>query len=97
MSRDRAEIRKNRIKKIRKRLRLAKDKFHWDDDDIKPGYLTNNNYLNETTYNAKTNTRKAHSNYRRPGGFGEDMKWKPHDQRQIDGMDNQIDEIKDEA
>lgn len=87
MNRNRAEQRKNKWKKIRQRLELLKNLNQLFDDPI--GKLTNNNYVNMGGY-IKTNVRKAHTNYRRPGGCGENEKWKPHDQRQLDDMMDQL-------
>jgi len=100
MNRDRSEIRKNRWKKIRQRIELMKNKipriFPYDESVLEvDGKYANNNYVNNGG-RIKTNVRKAHSNYRRPGGFGEDKNWCPHDKRQLDDMDEQESEYKNE-
>lgn len=91
MNRDKLEMRKNRWKKIRQRIELVISKWGRGQHPypfLDEGKYANNNYVNKGGY-IKTNVRKAHSNYRRPGGFGEDKNWCPHDQRQIDDMDSQ--------
>jgi hypothetical protein len=88
MNRDRAELRKNRLKKIKQRIRTLINMWGSGYPLLEPGKYENNNYVNMGGY-IKTNVRKAHSNYRRPGGFGKDKNWCRHDQRQIDDMDLQ--------
>lgn len=94
MNRDRSELRKNRLKKIKQRIQTiintwGSGQYPYENPPLlEPGKYENNNYVNMGGY-IKTNVRKAHSNYRRPGGFGKDKNWCPHDQRQIDDMDLQ--------
>jgi len=91
---NRAERRKNKWKKVRERMNLIKSLFYNIDDYIdSPGKLSNNNYVNNTAGNQKTNTRKAHSTYRtKRGGYGKATQWSPHDQRQIDNMKEQLED-----
>jgi len=93
----RAENIKNKWRKVRQRMRLLKNlwfgSYPYQNRPNEPaGKFTNNNYVNNGG-RIKTNVRKAHSNYRRPGGYGKDKNWCPHDQRQIDDMDSQEFEI----
>ena len=93
---NRAERRKNKWKKIKQRLNLMIDLWHGRYPFQKvpleeSGKYANNNYVNNGG-RIKTNVRKAHSNYRRPVGFGKDKNWCPHDQRQIDDMNDQLNE-----
>ena len=66
---NRAERRKNKWKKVRERMNLIKSLF-WNIDEYidSPGKPSNNNYVNNTAGNQKTNTRKAHSTYRTKRG-----------------------------
>ena len=58
-----------------------------------PGKYANNNYVNGINGRGrKTNWRKRHSNYRHPTGYGANMEWCPRDQRQIEDMEQQIEE-----
>ena len=97
MNRTKPELIHNRLKKIKQRVDLLKNLYGFgqhpyeDAPLLDEGKYTNNNYVNKGGY-IKTNVRKAHSNYRRPGGFGADKNWSPHDQRQIDDMNSQENE-----
>lgn len=94
MNRTKPELIHNRLKKIKQRVNLLKTLYdlgrHTYEDVplLDEGKYTNNNYVNKGG-RVKTNVRKAHSNYRRSGGFGEDKNWCPHDRRQLDDMDSQ--------
>ena len=69
--------------------------------DTEPaGKFRNNHVANEYAshgQSVKTNRRKGHSNYRsKHGAYGVAMNWKPHDQAQIDAMDDDEEELGDE-
>lgn len=89
--RDRSTLRKNRLKAIRKRKKLLKSVFNFIPEC--DGFLTNNHECQRANYhNRKTNTRKDCASYRHHGGYGKDVKWSPHNERQIDDMEQQIKE-----
>ena len=69
--------------------------------DTEPeGKFRNNHIANEYASHGrsvKTNRRKGHSNYKsKRGAYGVAMNWKPHDQAQIDAMDDDEEELGDE-
>lgn len=66
--------------------------------DTEPeGKFRNNSIANEYAsygHPPKTNRRKGHANYRsKTGAYGVAMNWKPHDQAQIDAMDDDEKEL----
>ena len=95
----RAERRNRRKKKIKHRSNLLFALNHWLDKDsfyYNYGKLANNNEMNALTNrgkSVKTNTRKGHSNYRHKGGYGPANNYSPRDTRQIDDMNDQINDL----
>ena len=90
---DRGKRRKLRKRKIMRRKKLYKslNSSRYPNNIIpKDGYFENGSLLNaEGGLSKKTNWKKRHSNYRRKGGYGKGMDYKPHDQRQIDRLSDQ--------
>lgn len=101
MNRTEPERRANRRRKIAQRKRLLnsinKSWFGPQSDfcdavGIKDGYLDNNNEMNKYGQRGKakkTKTKNSHASYRHSGAYGPAVKRTPHDQRQIDSMDEQ--------
>ena len=102
MNRTEPERRANRRRKIAQRKRLLNSiNKSWSDDfcastGIKDGYLDNNNEMNKYGQRGKapkTKTKNSHASYRHIGAYGPAVKRIPHDQRQVDSMDEQEQEI----
>ena len=101
----RGERRRRRKRKIKQRadLMLNIDSCStWNPAPIEElisalGMLANNNYVNGLGNGRKTNVRKKHSRYRHKGGYGKDKQWKPHDERQVEDMDQQIDDYREDC
>lgn len=95
----RADRRNSREKKIKQRSNLLAALELWLDKDQDYSKLANNNEMNAVMSrgkSAKTNTRKGHSNYRRKGSFGPANNYCHRDARQIENMNNQIQDINKE-
>ena len=95
----RLQRRKHKWRTARARIALTKATDKWYSyrpdllEELILGKYSNNNYVNKGGF-IKTNVRKRHSNYRRAGGFGEDMRYCPHDKRQVEDMNLQMKEYK---
>jgi hypothetical protein len=105
MNRTEQERRANRRRKIAQRKRLL-NSIHknWTDPstsfceaaEIKDGYLDNNNEMNKYGQRGKapkTKTKNSHASYRHGGAYGPAVKRTVHDQRQVDAMDQQEEEM----
>lgn len=101
MNRTTPERRTNRRRKIAQRKRLL-NSIHksWSDpqsnfcdtEEIKDGYLDNNNEMNKYGQRGKaqkTKSKHGHASYRHSGTYGPAVKRTVHDQRQVDAMDEQ--------
>ena len=104
MSRTKPEQRANRRRKIAQRKRLINSiNRSWDDNmsfcefaEIKDGYLDNNNEMNKYGKRGKakkTKTKHGHASYRHKGAYGAAVDRTAHDQRQVDAMDQQEQEM----
>lgn len=94
---DRAERRKETFRVIRQRKRKLKAYQHNSDDSLCDGKLKNNNEMNAFRYTKKkTNWKKRHANWRTNFGYGVGMDWKKHDKQQLDDMDHQEEEWRNE-
>lgn len=98
MNRTDPERRANRRRKIaqRKRLLNSLNKSCADDfceaQEIKDGYLDNNNEMNKYGQRGKapkTKTKNRSASYRHKGAYGPAVKRTMHDQRQEDDMNEQ--------
>ena len=98
MNRTTPERRANRRRKIAQRKRLLNIiNQSWSDSfceaqEIKDGYLDNNNEMNKYGQRGKakkTKTKNSHATYRHKGAYGPAIKRTAHDQRQVDSMDEQ--------
>ena len=98
MNRTEPERRANRRRKIAQRKRLLNSIHKSCSDDfcesvgIKDGYLDNNNEMNKYGQRGKA-PKNSHASYRHSGAHGQAIKRTPHDQRQVDSMDEQEEEI----
>lgn len=105
MNRTEPERRANRRRKIAQRKRLLNSiNKSWsgtqsdfcDAVGIKDGYLDNNNEMNKYGQRgkaSKTKTKNSHASYRHGGAYGSTVKRTTHDQRQVDLMDEQEEEV----
>lgn len=105
MNRTWPEQRANRWRKIKQRKNLLNSiNTNWSDpgvsfcehEDIKDGYLDNNNEMNKYGNGGrakKTKTKHSHASYRHNGAYGPAIKRTMHDQRQVDSMDQQEQEM----
>ena len=97
----RGDRRRRRVKKINHRLKLwswMREQYYLGEGKelVAPGYFANNNEINKFAtrgQSKKTNSRKGHQNYRSRGTYGKAVNWKPHDLKQINSMDDQINEM----
>lgn len=98
MNRTTPERRANRRRKIAQRKKLLNSiNQSWGDDfcetqEIKDGYLDNNNEMNKYGQRGKakkTKTKNSHASYRHSGAYGTAVKRTTHDQRQVDAMNEQ--------
>jgi hypothetical protein len=96
---DRSERRRRRKRIINKRIKLLNSIIDWSIvhpaivNTVCSSKFSNNNEINRYVSagaSIKTNTRKGHSNYRRPGYFGPAKRYKTHDKRQIVDMEQQL-------
>ncbi len=101
MSDNRGERRDRTKRKEKSRKRKLENVIggcEWIDE--KPlGKFENNSISNEYAsygHSVKTNRRKGHSNYRSKGSYGPAMNWKPHDKRQLDVEENELDDENEE-
>lgn len=102
MSRGLAENRKNKWKKIRERKKKYQDYFGPQgyiygevEEKIPNGVFANNHILNHGGH-TKTRTKNAYASYRHKGGYGKAEKWCSHDRRQIEDMEQQMEEVENE-
>ena len=105
MNRTWPEQRANRWRKIKQRKNLLNNiNASWPDSgvdfcdyvEIKDGYLDNNNEMNKYGHGGrakKTKTKHGHSSYRCNGAYGPAIKRTAHDQRQVDAMNQQEEEM----
>lgn len=101
MNRTTPERRTNRRRKIAQRKRLLNSiNKSWSDpqvnfcdaEEIKDGYLDNNNEMNKYGQRGKakkTKTKNSNATYRHKGAYGPAVKRTVHDQRQVDSIDEQ--------
>ena len=101
MNRTTPERRAYRRRKIAQRKRLLNSiNQSWDNpnedfceaENIKDGYLDNNNEMNKYGQRGKakkTKTKNGHASYRHSGAHGAAIQRTAHDQRQVDSMDEQ--------
>ena len=98
----RAERRRLRSRKIKQRINLIRN--IWDKSGInlklkEDGYFSNNNEVNAymtSGKSKKTRVKNSHSNYRRKGGWGKTVQYKPYDLRQVEEMEDQLKEYNNE-
>ena len=91
MTRD--ERRRRDRSKALSRRRLYVDIGFWrKKEDFTLGKFTNNNYVNMTCNNHKTNHRKGHSNYRSKGQYSGGDCYTASDQRKIDSLNSSLSE-----
>lgn len=91
MTRD--ERRRRDRSKALSRLRRHIDKAPWlADENYTLMKFTNNNYVNDTASNHKTNRRKGHSTYRSKGAYNGYYGYTASDQRKIDSLDSSLHE-----
>ena len=106
MNRSTPERRANRRRKIAQRKRLLNSiNQSWSDAtdfcdfaEIKDGYLDNNNEMNKYGQRGrakKTKTKNGHASYRHKGAHGAAINRTVHDQRQVDIMDQQEEELEE--
>ena len=62
------------------------------DEDFTLMKFTNNNYVNDTTWNHKTNRGKGHSTYKSKGAYHGYYGYTASDQRKIDSLDSSLHE-----
>lgn len=105
MNRTWTEQRANRWRKINQRKNLLNNiNTNWSDPgvsfcdyaDIKDGYLDNNNEMNKYGQGGrakKTKAKHSHASYRHKGAYGPAINRNVHDQRQVDAMDQQEEEM----
>ena len=102
MNRTKDEQRANRERKIKQRKKLVAATYKssaLDYSDIKDGYFANNNTLNACMgagKSKKTKAKHGHASYRHKGAYGKAIDRTAHDQRQIDSMDIDLEELKNE-
>ena len=91
MNRTTPERRANRRRKIAQRKRLL-ESINGNCQEIKDGYLDNNNEMNKYSHGGrskKTKAKHGHASYRHKGAYGPAIKRNAHDQRQVDSMNEQ--------
>lgn len=94
----RIQNRKDRMRVIRKRLALIKSVF--GKEPKFSGMFQNNNEVNHLAgagRKPKTNGRKECCAYRHHGSYGSAEHYSAHDQRQIDNMNEQMEEYRKEV
>lgn len=67
-----------------------------EDGTICEGQLRNNNDMNRVGQHGtakKTKAKHGHASYRHKGAYGPAIDYSPRDQRQIDEMNDQLDEL----
>lgn len=106
MNRTKPEQRANRRRKIAQRKKLINSiNNSWttgvdfcDYAEIKDGYLDNNNEMNKYGQRGrakKTKTKNSNASYRHKGAYGAAIQRTVHDQRQVDIMDQQEEEMEE--
>lgn len=91
MTRD--ERRRRDRSKALSRMKLYVSKGFWrKKEDYTLMKFTNNNYVNDTASNHKTNRRKGHSTYRSKGAYSGYYGYTASDQRKIDSLDSSLHE-----